>query len=116
MNEPLLILSDLHLAHPASRIENVEQLRPLLEGYRTVVFNGDSFQELSREHRLRSGEMLGDLRRLCADLEITPVFLPGNHDPGWEGSGWIGLGGDRVVVTHGDSVMWGGSPWSRESF
>ena len=115
MKEPVLILSDLHLGHNASKIESAEQLRPLLAGVGTVVFNGDTFQELSAEFRERSEKMLNDLRDLCGELGVETVFIPGNHDPGWEGPGWIELADGKIIVTHGDAVMWGGSPWSRES-
>ncbi|MEM9236241.1 MAG: hypothetical protein AAGB14_05635, partial [Verrucomicrobiota bacterium] len=47
---------------------------------------------------------------------IDAVFQSGNHDPGWKDEGWLELAQGRIVVTHGDAVMWGGSPWSRESF
>lgn len=116
MKGPVRILSDLHLGHPASKIGSVAALRPLLAGAGTVVFNGDSWQELSNAHRPRSEAMLGELKQLCSDLDVAPVFLSGNHDPGWPGKGWVELAGGRVVVTHGDAVMWGGSPWSREAF
>lgn len=116
MREPVLILSDLHLGHAASRIDSVEHLRPLLEGAGTVVFNGDTFQELARAFRPRSEALLRELRALCDEMGIETVFLPGNHDPGWGGKGWLELAEGKIIVTHGDGVMWGGSPWSRESF
>jgi predicted phosphodiesterase len=115
MREPVLILSDLHLGHPASKVERAEQLRSVLEGSGTVVFNGDTFQELAREFRPRSKVLLKDLQSLCAELGAEVLLLPGNHDPGLEGQGWLELADGRVVITHGDAVMWGGSPWSRES-
>ncbi len=116
MNEPVRILSDLHLGHPASRISSVEQLRPLLEGVGTVVFNGDTWQELATAFRPRAEGLLSELKQLCASLGVEPVFLSGNHDPGGPGKGWVELAGGRIVVTHGDAVMWGSSPWSREAF
>ncbi|GAA5481763.1 hypothetical protein [Haloferula sargassicola] len=116
MKEPVRILSDLHLGHPASRISSAEQLRPLLEGMGTVVFNGDTWQELARAFRPRAEGLLRELEALCAELGVETVFLSGNHDPGWPGKGWVELAEGRVVITHGDAVMWGGSPWSREAF
>ena len=114
MNEPIRVLSDLHLAHPISRIERVAALRPLLEGAGTVIFNGDTWQELTRAVAVRSAAMLEELRQLCAEVGCEPVFLPGNHDPGWPGPGWAELAGGRIVVTHGDALLAGGSPWKRE--
>lgn len=108
------ILSDLHLGHRVSRIERVETLRPLIAGAGTVVFNGDTWQELAKELRGKSRDMLGDLQELCREEGCDTVFLPGNHDPGWPGEGWLELAGGRLVITHGDTLLRDGSPWKRE--
>jgi predicted phosphodiesterase len=108
------VLSDLHLGHKVSRIERVSSLRPLVAGAGTVIFNGDTWQELADPFRERSAAMLGDLKSLCQDEGAEPVFLPGNHDPGWPGAGWVELAGGRIVVTHGDALLPAGSPWKRE--
>ena len=42
MNEPVRVLSDLHLGHKVSRIDHVSALRPLIAGAGTVIFNGDT--------------------------------------------------------------------------
>ena len=114
MNEPVRILSDLHLGHKVSRIGRVSALRPLIAGMGTVVFNGDTWQELARDCCERSAAMLAELRELCAAEGATAVFLSGNHDPGWPGPGWFELGGGRVIVTHGDALLYDSSPWKRE--
>lgn len=116
MTPPVRILSDLHLGHRVSRIESVASLRPLIAGAGAVVFNGDTWQELARPFRERSAEMLEELRELCAEEGAEPVFLSGNHDPGWPGPGWVELAEGRILVTHGDAFFAEGSPWSRESF
>jgi exonuclease SbcD len=114
MKEPVRILSDLHLGHRVSRIERVESLRPLVAGVGTVVFNGDTWQELAEPFRERSEVMLGELHALCREEGAEAVFLAGNHDPGWAGTGWVELAEGRIVVTHGDSLLFDGSPWKRE--
>lgn len=114
MNEPVRIISDLHLGHRVSRIERVESLRPLIAGAATVIFNGDTWQELARELKERSRRMLGELKEICCQEGCLPVFLPGNHDPGWPGKGYVELCGGTVVVTHGDALLRDGSPWKRE--
>lgn len=116
MKEPVRILSDLHLGHAASRIHEVEGLRPLIAGAGTVVFNGDTWQELAVGYRPLAERLLADLKELCREEGAEAVFLSGNHDPGWPGKGWIELAEGRVIVTHGDAVLWAGSPWSREAF
>lgn len=115
MKEPVRILCDLHLGHRVSRINSVEDLRPLVAGAGTVVFNGDSWQELARIFRGRSAEMLEELRTICTEEGAETVFLSGNHDPGWPGPGWVELAEGRILVTHGDALFAEGSPWSREA-
>lgn len=115
MKEPVRILCDLHLGHRVSRIVSVEDLRPLVAGAGTVVFNGDTWQELARMFRGKSSEMLDGLRTICAEEGAEAVFLSGNHDPGWPGAGWVELAEGRILVTHGDAFFAEGSPWSREA-
>jgi UDP-2,3-diacylglucosamine pyrophosphatase LpxH len=115
MTPPVRILSDLHLGHRVSRIASAESLRPLIAGAGTVIFNGDTWQELARQLRGRSAEMLDDLKRICAEEGAKPVFLSGNHDPGWPGPGWVELAGGKILITHGDALFPEGSPWSREA-
>lgn len=114
MKEPVRVFSDLHLGHRVSRIERVEALRPLVAGAGTVVFNGDTWQELAEPFRERSARMLEELRAICVEEGAEVVFLPGNHDPGWPGKGWLELAGGKIIVTHGDAVLRAGSPWKRE--
>ncbi|MEX1049439.1 MAG: hypothetical protein WED15_07925 [Akkermansiaceae bacterium] len=108
------MLSDLHLGHKVSRIENVAALRPLLAGAGTVIFNGDTWQELAKPFYQRSQSMLGELKELCREEGVETVFLAGNHDPGWPGPGWTSLAGGRIVITHGDALLFASSPWKRE--
>ncbi|WP_193214399.1 metallophosphoesterase [Luteolibacter marinus] len=115
MKLPVRILSDLHLGHRVSRISDVESLRPLVSGVGTVIFNGDTWQELARPFRERSAAMLEELKAICAAEGTEVVFLSGNHDPGWPGPGWAELAAGRILVTHGDALFSDGSPWSREA-
>jgi predicted phosphodiesterase len=114
MLEPVRILSDLHLGHKVSRIAEVESLRPLIAGAGTVIFNGDTWQELAPQFYQDSARMLDKLKWLCAEEDVKTIFLPGNHDPGWPGKGWAELASGRIVITHGDALLHAGSPWKRE--
>lgn len=114
MNEPVRILSDIHLGHRVSRVTRVESLRPLIAGAGTVIFNGDTWQELARAYVDQSRAMLDELKWMCAEEGATAIFLSGNHDPGWPGPGWIELAEGKIVITHGDALLFGGSPWKRE--
>jgi len=114
MKEPVLIFSDLHLGHKVSRLTDVEALRPLIAGAGTVIFNGDTWQELARDWRIHSAALLESLRWMCAEEEADAVFLSGNHDPGWPGPGWAELANGKIIVTHGDALLPSGAPWKRE--
>ena len=116
MKFPVRILGDLHLGHRVSRIDSVAKLRPLIAGAGTIIFNGDTWQELARPFREKSSAMLEELKAICAEEGAEPVFLSGNHDPGWPGPGWVELAGGRILITHGDAFFAEGSPWSREAF
>jgi predicted phosphodiesterase len=114
MEEPIRILSDLHLAHPASKVDRVEALRPLLAGARTVIFNGDTCEQSCWEWREQGDEALVALKDLCAEEGVTPVFLPGNHDPEIADRGWLELAGGAVFITHGHALYPEVAPWSHE--
>ncbi len=113
MKEPIRVFSDLHLGHPASRITDVEQLRPLLQGAATAIFNGDTWQELAPTMRVRGAQLLADLHALCAELGVEPYFLPGNHDPSISEQSMISLDEGRIIIFHGHIIYPEVSPWSR---
>jgi predicted phosphodiesterase len=112
--EPVRILSDLHLAHPASTIGRVSSLRPLLEGAGTVIFNGDTCEQCYHAWRDAGAEKLEELQALCAEVGATPIFLAGNHDPGISSAGWLELAGGALLITHGHAIFPTVAPWSHE--
>lgn len=114
MNEPVRVLSDLHLGHKVSRIDDVAVLRPLIAGAGTVIFNGDTWQELAKSFFTRASAMLEELRVLCREEGADVIFLSGNHDPGWEGPGAVELAEGRILISHGDAILFDSSPWKRE--
>lgn len=114
MKQPVRILSDLHLGHKVSRIESADSLRPLVAGAGTVIFNGDTWQALPGPFFDRSKSMFDSLRAICAEEGAELVFLTGNHDPDLPAPGWAELAGGRIAITHGDALLFSGSPWKRE--
>jgi len=112
--EPIRIFSDLHLGGPGSHIDDIEQLRPLLKGAKTVIFNGDTYEERIPEVYDHSVKMLEELRALCNELEIRAVFVTGNHDPTISDVHYLDLCDGRFFVTHGDLLFSDITPWSRE--
>jgi len=110
--EPVRILSDLHLGHPGSRISSVEQLRPLLEGAGTVIFNGDTLELRAKSYRPVAERFFEELKALMEELGVRGVFLTGNHDPEIGDTHHVDLCGDAVLVTHGDVLYPEIAPWS----
>lgn len=113
MRQPVLILSDLHLGHKGSLLDDVSMLEPMLQGIGTLLLNGDTWQELAKEFRDVGETLLTDLRERCRALDVDLIMLPGNHDPGSGSVGYATLAGGRIAVTHGDCVYAEGAPWSR---
>jgi predicted phosphodiesterase len=113
--EPTLILSDLHMGHRASRIKDPEQLAPLLSGIRSVVFNGDSAEMRHEEDRPIGRKLAADLAKMCHHLGTKPFFINGNHDPTISHINHFDLASDTILVTHGDVLFFGVTPWSRDA-
>jgi len=112
--EPVRILSDLHLAHPGSRILAARQLAPLLEGVKTVIFNGDTSEERMRKYRELAATQLETLKAMCAEAGVAMVMVRGNHDPYSPPEGALDLCEGQVFVTHGDILYRDVSPWGRD--
>lgn len=113
MREPVLILSDLHLGHKASSLDDVAALEPLLRGAGTLVLNGDTWQELAREYRDAGQRLWSELQALCQRLNIDIIALPGNHDPSNGDQNYISLAEGKIIIMHGDCVFPEVAPWSR---
>jgi predicted phosphodiesterase len=115
MNPITRILSDLHFGHPASYVRTTDQLRPLLEGIPRVVFNGDSLEMRFLEERDRASSDFAALRELCAATKTEATFITGNHDATLSDVHHLDLARGAVLVTHGDILFHGISPWSRQA-
>jgi len=109
------ILSDLHFGSRSSLVRDLRQLTPLLEGTEQVVFNGDSVEMLFLEDRAKGISNANVLRSLCQQTGTEPVFLTGNHDPTLTDLHHLELAGGEVLVTHGDILFHGLSPWGHEA-
>lgn len=109
------ILSDLHLGYASSRVQEPAQLAPLVEGTQTVIFNGDTVETRFPRERARARETVKALRELCRAEHARAVFLTGNHDPDVTDTHHTELAGGTVLVTHGDILFHGLSPWSTEA-
>lgn len=113
--EPVLILSDLHLGHRASRIKNPEQLAPILHGSGSVIFNGDTSEMRNPEDRPVGRKLAADLARICHHAGRKAFFVNGNHDPTVSNINHLDLDHGAILVTHGDILFLDVAPWSRDA-
>ena len=113
--EPLRIISDLHLGHPASFLAHPADIAPLLRGVGTLVFNGDSAEMRFLEDRQTGMASIEKLRELCGSHGVEAQFINGNHDPTACSASHLDLGNGAVLVTHGDMLFHDISPWSIEA-
>jgi len=113
--EPIRIISDLHLGYSGSLLTDAAQLRPLLDGVGTLVFNGDT-AELRNEPRYPEGRReLLKLQELCAQAGVQTVFVNGNHDPVISAVNHLDLADGAILVTHGDMLFTDLAPWCKEA-
>jgi predicted phosphodiesterase len=112
LKEPVRIVSDLHLGHPASRIDEVVKWLPLLDGVGTLVINGDACEQRYRKWKVRGDEQLEFLKTAAAHRGVELILLRGNHDPGVSEIDYLELADGAMVVTHGDALFRHLSPWS----
>lgn len=113
--EPIRILSDLHLGHIACALKDVRQIRPLLEGARTVIFNGDTAEIRAKSFRQRAVEEQAKLTIMLAELGVERVvYVTGNHDSAISDVHHLSLMQGKVIVTHGDFLYRYISPWSHK--
>jgi predicted phosphodiesterase len=113
--DPVLILSDLHLGHRASRIDDVSRLEPLIRPFRTAIFNGDTAELWHASDRPFGRKLTADLARFCHHVGCKAIFINGNHDPDISEVNHLDLHGGALLVTHGDILFLGVAPWSKEA-
>lgn len=111
---PAVVLSDLHLGHPASYLVEPEMILPLLGNARTLIVNGDCCEQISLPYRDDAREKIGKLIDLCADRGVGTLLLTGNHDPLISNLHHLDLLDGQVFLTHGDMLHPQVAPWSRE--
>ncbi|NCF85036.1 MAG: hypothetical protein GWQ08_05825 [Verrucomicrobiaceae bacterium] len=112
---PIRVLSDLHLGHSACALKDVREIRPLLEGAGTVIFNGDTAEVRSRGFKQRAAEEQAKLSAMLKELGVRQaVYVTGNHDSRISETHHVDLCEGKVLVTHGDFLFRYVSPWSKK--
>lgn len=112
---PIRIVSDVHFAERASRVRDLEQLRPLAQGVSMLVFNGDTMDTRPSRDDRRTAELRRRVLDFFGSCAIPVTALTGNHDPDLSGQHCLELASGRVLVTHGDVLFESIVPWSNEA-
>jgi predicted phosphodiesterase len=105
VDEPIRIISDLHLGHSASLLREIAQIEPLFRGVRTVIFNGDTIEMRSERNRERAASILREVQTFCAEQSARTCFINGNHDPIISTVNHVELDAGNLLVTHGDVLF-----------
>jgi predicted phosphodiesterase len=114
VENPIRIISDLHLGHSASLAREISQVEPLFKDVRSVIFNGDTIEMRSERSRARADRILREVQAFCASQSATTCFINGNHDPIISTINHVELGAGSLLVTHGDVLYHESSPtWTR---
>jgi predicted phosphodiesterase len=109
------ILSDIHYGDRASRVRQLPQLRPLLEGVSELVLNGDTLDTRpgpDPQHTADSRAAVFDFFPAHAN---RTTFLTGNHDADLSADHRLDLAAGKVFVVHGDVVFDDIVPWSKDA-
>lgn len=105
VEEPIRIISDLHLGHSASLAREIAQVEPLFKDVRTVIFNGDTIEMRSEQNRERADLLFREVQNFCEKQSTATCFINGNHDPIISEINHLELAGGRLLVTHGDVLF-----------
>lgn len=115
MTERIRIVSDLHLGHKASLIEDLQALRPLAEGVDHLIFNGDTLElkygDLQADY-YNAEEQKARFDEEVASWGIDVTVITGNHDPAISEIHSASVCDGLVFVTHGDGLFRDIAPWS----
>lgn len=111
LSEPVVVLSDLHLNWNDGWEGRLRAIRPLWQGARSVVFNGDTLAWYTAAKAACTHKVLATIHHLCWQDRVRPVFLGGNSDHDIPGARHLTLAGGRVLVMHGDAAFPSISPW-----
>ena len=76
-----LILSDIHFCKRGSTVKSVEQLRPLWQGFDSLILNGDTSELHSASHAEASKQAAADVKVATKRDGVKITFICGNHDP-----------------------------------
>ncbi len=114
-DEPLRILSDVHYGDRASRVRDLEQLHPLLDGISHVVFNGDTLDTRSGPRPQHTAACRAAVHDFTQQAKAPVTFLTGNHDPDLSTQHCLECANGQVLIVHGDVLFEDIVPWGRDA-
>ena len=102
----VLILSDLHLGHAASRAgPMLDGISTLARNYDRVILNGDTLDRYEQPGcEPNSEQLLRDVMDACRSRSGPPEIIAGNHDPAISTLHWVYLPHSATLVFHGDCI------------
>lgn len=115
MTHRIRIVSDVHLGHKASVVDDIKALRTLAEDVDWLIFNGDTLElkygDLNADHyNAPEQKRLFDEETASWGCKVT--LITGNHDPEISDIHSLSLLDGKVFVTHGDGLFPTVAPWS----
>lgn len=111
MSDRILIISDTHLGCPDGAVTSPEALQPLWREATRLVINGDVAEIYHPQAREEAARQTLRLNHLCEQDGVALTLLSGNHDVCLTDVRHLQLAGGQVLVTHGDALHPGISPW-----
>ncbi len=109
------ILSDLHFGDRASRLHQLDQLRPLLAGVSHLVLNGDTLDTRPSQTPEHTQRCRAEVAAFFAAHVARTTFLTGNHDADLSPHHHLDLAEGAVFATHGDILFDDIVPWSQDA-
>ncbi len=112
---PIRIISDVHHGDRASRVRDLRQLRPLVDGVGHLVLNGDTLDTRPGGDSGATAELAAAVRAFFARDCAATTFITGNHDADFSPIHRLELADGAVFATHGDILFDNLVPWSRDA-
>ena len=108
------IFSDIHFGDHASRVGQLSQIRPLLEGVSNLVLNGDTLDTRAGPNPSHTAECHAAVMDFFPRYASSVTILSGNHDADFP-KHHLDLAAGNVFVTHGDIFFDDIVPWSHDA-
>ena len=96
-------------------MRSLSQLRPLLEGVTSLVFNGDTLDTRPSKDPAGAEAARREVLDFVGSAGTPVTFLTGNHDPDISQQHSLEFADGRILVTHGDILFDSIVPWSKDA-